>query len=139
MGRCGYSTTTRDAGRLPTVSELQRALADEIRAEMSRQRITRRDMERRTDTKPASWGNYFVGVNREVPFPVIEAVCRELGIAPSAMIARAEAASARPVDHEAMAEQAIAGMSPAAAEQVRRAAASIRPRKPNGSGKSDAV
>lgn len=125
-------------GRLRSVSELQRALADEIRAEMSRQRITARDMQRRTDTKPASWGNYFVSVKREVPFPVVEAVCRELGVAPSVMIARAEASAARPVDHEAMAERAIAGMSPAAAEQVRKAAASTRPR-PTSNGQAGAV
>ena len=59
-------------------------------------------MQRRTDTKPASWGNYFVSVKREVPFPVIDAVCRELGVPASEMIRRAEVARANvdPIEAE---------------------------------------
>lgn len=100
--------------------ELEQALADEIVAEVARQRYTATEMQRRTGIKSRTWQNYMVQRTRPIPLTVVYDVAAVLGLTGSELMARAEARVAGGDVHARRAEQLLSQMSPEAAESLRR-------------------
>lgn len=71
-------------------SREEQGLADEIRAEMSRQRYTARQMQRATGTSSSAWSTYFVQKVRRIPMHLVFEVADILDVPASELIRRAE-------------------------------------------------
>jgi hypothetical protein len=83
------------------------AFADEVRAEMARQRVTARAMQDAVGEglSSSAYQKYFVQKTRAIPSDVQLAVCQVLGVRTSEMWRRAEAGAAS-------ADELMAGLSP---------------------------
>lgn len=73
-----------------TSDALEQGLAAEVRAEMGRQKIAARAMQRAIGISASAWGYYFVRCTRHIPAGVIFQVADVLGVPASTLIARAE-------------------------------------------------
>lgn len=107
-------------------SALERALADEVLAEVARQRITATEMQRRTGIKSRTWANYFVNQSSRIPITAVNAVAETLGLRGSELMARAEQRAAQAGTHDAQAERALSQMTPEGQALARRLAREIR-------------
>lgn len=87
--------------------EFQRAVAAEIKAEIARKGLRRTAIGGAVGIDPTTWGNYFVNVSRDVPLRIVTAVCEEIGVPFSEIVARAEAV-AQPEEPTEAEERAVA-------------------------------
>lgn len=100
---------------------LEHALAGEVLAEVARQQVTAREMQRRTGIKPRTWENYFVNRSTRIPLRVVWEIGDVLGVPGSELMRRAEArAGDLAAQHEADAERGLSSIDPELAERVRR-------------------
>ena len=68
----------------------EHALADEILAEVARQRLTSKSVQDTAGVKPRAWTNYLTARVRHIPMPVVVDICDALGVRASDMLRRAE-------------------------------------------------
>ena len=68
----------------------EHALADEILAEVARQRRTSKSVQDESGVRARAWSNYLTTRNRHLPMPAVVAICDALGVKPSEMLRRAE-------------------------------------------------
>lgn len=104
------------------MDRLEEALADEVLAEVKRQRYTHKEMQTLSGVKQRVWGHYFVQRDRDIPFHALRAVCTVLNVKPSEMIRRAERSVSQAPATD-LAEHITRQLSPEAQDQVRRARA----------------
>src|SRR5690349_1881109 len=57
-------------------SPFERAIADELLAEIARQRLLHREVQELAGVKSRAWSNYFIQRSRHIPMPVLESVAR---------------------------------------------------------------
>lgn len=98
---------------------LEAALADEILAEVARQRLTATEMQRRTGIKSRSWQNWLRNRSRPLPLTAAETIAEVLGMPLSELVKRAEHRVEHLDEHEAAAERALRRVSPEAAAEAR--------------------
>lgn len=98
---------------------LEAALADEILAEVARQRYSATQMQAMTGIKSRSWQNYVVNRSRPIPIKAVTAIARALGLPASELMRRAERRVGELSSHSVAAERALAQLPPELAEKVR--------------------
>lgn len=103
-----------------SISRFEHALADEILAEVARQRLTARSVQTEARVKPRAWSNYLTARVRHIPMTVVADICAALNVRTSEMLRRAEVRAAELDSHEAAAERALGQLAPDLAERVRR-------------------
>ncbi len=69
---------------------IEEALADEILAEVARQRLTRVQAQALSGVKPWVWRRYLIRRDRSMPFATFAVLCDALGVSMSDMAARIE-------------------------------------------------
>jgi hypothetical protein len=125
-----------EAGRL-----YEHALADEILAEVGRQRLTARSVQLAAGVKPRAWSNYLTARTSHIPTPVVVAICAALKVRPSEMSRRAEdraASLSAAYDPAAIADAALSELAPQAQADIARVARDLRPKpddRPNDLGR----
>jgi transcriptional regulator with XRE-family HTH domain len=111
-----------------------KAFADEVLAEMGRQRLPRKEMERRAGITSSTWGNYVTGASR-IPLGAIFAISEALGVLPEEMMRRARL-RADGLDPEAQPGSTMAQLeamlSPAARQVVEEERARLRAERGGG-------
>jgi hypothetical protein len=115
-----------------TMSLYEHALADEILAEVARQRLTSRRVQELSGVKARSWANYLTTRNRHMPVSVVEFICRALKVKPSEMHRRAEERAAHlesQPDPEAVAADALSQLSPEAQAEIAKVSKNLRPKR----------
>ena len=98
---------------------LEAALADEILAEVARQRYTASQMQAMTGIKSRSWQNYVVNRSRPIPIKAVTSIARALGLPASELMRRAERVVGELSSHNVAAERALSQLPPEVAERVR--------------------
>jgi hypothetical protein len=111
-----------------TMSLYEHALADEILAEVARQRLTSRRVQELSGVKARSWANYLTTRNRHMPVSVVESICRALKVKPSEMHRRAEERAAH-LDLEATAADALSQLAPEAQAEIATVSKGLRPKR----------
>lgn len=107
-------------------NSLETALADEVLAEVARQRVSAKEMQARTGIKPRTWENYLVNRSSRIPVSAIYAMADALGVAGSELMRRAEERAAGMETHEDRAEAALRRATPAAQRRARKLAREVR-------------
>lgn len=104
-------------------SLFEHALADEILAEVGRQRLTARSVQDASGVKARAWSNYLTARTRHIPMTVVADICTALGIKTSEMMVRAESRAAQ---LDPVAIELESGLSASSRRALEKGRASVR-------------
>lgn len=105
---------------------IEQALADEVLAEVARQRWTHKQMQERAGIPSRTWGAYFVQRDRSIPMTAVEKVAHALGMSGSELMRRAETRIEEGESHEAAADRAMSNLPPEVVAEIIRIAREVR-------------
>lgn len=101
-----------DTDRDDPITLEEHALADEILAEVARQRVTSKSVQQASGVKPRAWSNYLTTRNRHMPMKAVVDICAALKVPTSEMLRRAEVrAVALEQTADPTRDELLAGMS----------------------------